>query len=77
MGISPAKEAGYHMGTIFAIAGIGALTSPPIGGTIVGRAKNSNFDYICVFSSMNYFFPLVFIIILQARLLGWKMTAKG
>ncbi|KAL4767261.1 major facilitator superfamily domain-containing protein [Aspergillus nidulans var. acristatus] len=77
MGISPIKEVGYRMGTIFAIAGIGALTSPPIGGAIVGRTKHGDFDYACVFSGMNYFFSLVFIVILRARLVGWKLTAKG
>jgi hypothetical protein len=30
-----------------------------------------------VFSGMNYFFSLVFIVILRARLVGWKLTAKG
>ncbi|KAL4751796.1 hypothetical protein BDW72DRAFT_192657 [Aspergillus terricola var. indicus] len=77
MGISPIKEVGYRMGTIFAIAGIGALTSPPIGGAIVERTKHGDFDYACVFSGVNYFFSLVFIIILRVRLVGWKLTAKG
>lgn len=77
MSISPIKEVGYRMGTIFAIAGIGALTSPPIGGAIVGRSKHGDFDYACVFSGINYFFSLVFIVILRARLVGKKLTAKG
>jgi MFS family permease len=77
MGISPMKEVGYRMGTIFSIAGIGALTSPPIGGAIVGRTKNGDFDYACVFSGVSYFFALVFIVILRARLVGWKVMAKG
>ncbi len=34
MSISPMKEVGYRMGTVFAIAGIGTLTSPSIGGAI-------------------------------------------
>ncbi|KAL5041166.1 hypothetical protein BDW71DRAFT_213274 [Aspergillus fruticulosus] len=77
MGISPIKEVGYRIGTIFAIAGIGALTSPPIGGAIVGRTGHGDFDYACVFSSINYFFSLIFIIILRARLVGWNLMAKG
>ncbi|KAL3429226.1 major facilitator superfamily domain-containing protein [Aspergillus tetrazonus] len=77
MGISPIKEVGYRMGTIFAIAGIGALTSPPIGSAIVGRSKHGDFDYACVFSGINYFFSLVFIVILRARLVGRNLTAKG
>ncbi|KAF7596248.1 hypothetical protein BBP40_002781 [Aspergillus hancockii] len=77
MGISPIKEVGYRMGTIFAIAGIGALTSPPIGGAIAARTKNGDFDYACVFSGVNYFLSVVFIVILRARLVGWKVAAKG
>ncbi|KAL4972734.1 major facilitator superfamily domain-containing protein [Aspergillus desertorum] len=77
MGISPIKEVGYRMGTIFAIAGISTLTSPPIGGAIVARTKNDDYDYACVFSGMNYFLALVLIILLRARVVGWKLTTKG
>ncbi|GES64216.1 major facilitator superfamily domain, general substrate transporter [Aspergillus terreus] len=77
MGISPMKEVGYRMGTILSIAGIGALTSPPIAGAIVGRTKNGDFDYACVFSGVSYFFALAFIVILRARLVKWKVTVKG
>lgn len=77
MSISPMKEVGYRMGTIFSIAGIGALTSPPIGGAIVDRTEGGNYDYACVFSGVNYAISLFFIIWLRARLVGWKITTKG
>lgn len=77
MSISPMHEVGYRMGTIFAIAGIGCLTGPPIGGAIADATKNGDYDYACVFSGLNYFIALVFIIWLRARLVGWKVAAKG
>jgi MFS family permease len=40
MSISPAKEVGYRMGTIFAVAGVGCLLSPPIGGAIIDRTRD-------------------------------------
>ncbi|KAK2594397.1 hypothetical protein QQS21_007903 [Conoideocrella luteorostrata] len=77
MSISPMKEVGYRMGTIFAIAGIGCLTSPPIGGSIVDKTPGGNYDFACVFSGVNYLISLVFIVWLRARLVGWNITAKG
>ncbi|KAL2430356.1 MFS-type transporter opdF [Exophiala dermatitidis] len=77
MSISPMNEVGARMGTIFAIAGLGCLTGPPIGGAIADATKNGDYDYACVFSGLNYFIALVFIIWLRARLVGWKVAAKG
>jgi MFS family permease len=77
MGISPMKEVGYRMGTIFAVAGIGSLTSPPIGGAIVDATQSGNYDLACVFSGVNYFIALALIIWLRMRLVGPKITAKG
>ncbi|KAM5462374.1 hypothetical protein MauCBS54593_008039 [Microsporum audouinii] len=77
MGISPIQEVGYRMGTIFAIAGIGALTSPPIGGAIAQISENGDYNFACVFSGANYFISVVFIIILRARVVGWQITANG
>ena len=75
MGISPMKEVGYRMGTVFAIAGIGALTSPPIGGAIAA-ASGGSYVYACVFSGVNYFVSIIGIIILRGRIGGWSITAK-
>lgn len=77
MSISPINEVGYRMGTIFAIAGIGCLTSPPIGGAIVDLTLGDNYDYACVFSGLSYIVSLVFIIWLRARLVGGSLIAKG
>ena len=77
MSISPMNEVGYRMGTIFAIAGIGCLTSPPIGGAIADATRNEDYDFACVFSGLNYFISLVFIIWLRMRLVGWKVGAKA
>lgn len=77
MSISPMNEVGFRMGTIFAIAGIGCLTSPPIGGAIADATKNGDYDLACVFSGVNYFISLIFIIWLRARLVGWKIATKG
>lgn len=77
MGISPMEEVGFRMGTIFSIAGIGTLTSPPIGGAIAQRTANGDYTFACVFSGVNYFLSVIFIIILRVRLVGWKVTAKG
>ncbi|KAL2810740.1 major facilitator superfamily domain-containing protein [Aspergillus granulosus] len=77
MGISPMKEVGYRMGTIFAVAGIGALTSPPIGGAIVGATSGGDFDFACVFSGANYFVAVCLLVVLRVRLVGWEIMVKG
>lgn len=77
MSISSMNEVGWRMGTIFSIAGIGSLTSPPIGGAIADATKNGDYDFASVFSGVNYFVSLIFIIWLRARLVGWKITTKG
>ncbi|KAF4629728.1 hypothetical protein G7Y89_g8415 [Cudoniella acicularis] len=75
MGISPMKEVGYRMGTVFAIAGIGALTSPPIGGA-TAATSGGIYSYACVFSGVNYFISMIGIIILRGRIAGWSITAN-
>ena len=76
MMISPINEVGIRMGTIFAIAAISCLTSPPIGGAIVDKTPGSNYDYACVFSGVNFIIALLVIGVLRVRLGGWKITAK-
>jgi MFS family permease len=77
MSISPMNEVGYRMGTIFAIAGIGCLTGPPIGGAIVDATENGDYDFACVFSGLGYFVSMVFIVWLRVRLVGWRIATKG
>jgi len=65
MSISPMSEVGYRMGTVMAIAGLGTLTSPPIGGS---------YEYACVFSGESYFVALAGILVLRGRIAGWKVA---
>lgn len=76
MAISPMNEVGFRMGTIFAVAGIGCLTGPPIGGAIVDATKNGDYDFACVFSGVAYFISLILIIWLRGRVVGWNIAAK-
>jgi MFS family permease len=73
MGISPMSEAGYRMGTVMAIAGIGTLTSPPIGGAII-TATGGSYLYACVFSGISYFIALIGILVLRGRIAEWKVV---
>jgi MFS family permease len=75
MGISPMKEVGYRMGTILAIAGVGALTSPPIGGAIAA-ANGGSYVYASVFSGVTCFVAMVGFIILRGRVSRWKLATK-
>lgn len=75
MSISPMSEVGYRMGTVMAIAGIGTLTSPPIGGAILAMHDGS-YMYACVFSGASYFASLVAIVVLRTRIAGWKIAMK-
>jgi hypothetical protein len=74
MGISPMKEVGFRMGTVFAIAGVGALTAPPTGGAIFAATLGGVYNYACVFSEVNYFICILCLVWLRARLTGsWKL----
>jgi MFS family permease len=75
MGISPMKEVGYRMGTVFAIAGIGTLTSPPIGGAIAA-SHGGSYVYAAVFSGVSYAVSLLGIVVLRGRVAGWKIGTK-
>lgn len=73
--ISPMKELGFRMGTILAIAAVGALTSPPIAGAIVA-SDGGSYTWACVFSGLNFIVATVGIFILQGRLCTWKLPTK-
>lgn len=77
MSISPMNEVGIRMGTIFAIAAVGCLTSPPIGGAIVDKTRGGDYDYAALFSGVNFFVTLLTIGALRVRLAGWKIFAKA
>lgn len=73
MTISPMEEVGFRMGTLFAVAGIGALTSPPIAGAIVQRTPGGDYVFACVFSGISFLVSTVFMVALRARIGGWKL----
>lgn len=75
MHISPMSEVGYRMGTVMAIAGIGTLTSPPIGGAIISKHGGSYY-YACVFSGVSYFASFAVIVVLRGRVSDWKLASK-
>lgn len=75
MSISPMSEVGYRMSTVMAIAGVGILTSSPIGGAIVAMHGGS-YGYACVFSGVSYFVALAGILVLRGRVAGWKVANK-
>jgi MFS family permease len=75
MSISPVSEVGYRMGTVMAIAGVGTLTSPPIGGAIIAKHGWSQ-GYACVFSGVSYFVALAGILVLRRCVAGWKVAIK-
>ena len=68
------NEVGYRMGTVFAIAGLGTLTSPPIGGAIAADS-GGKYDYAAVFSGVNYMIGLIGMIFLRGRVARWKVFA--
>lgn len=76
MGLSPIKEVGYRIGTVFAIAGVGALTGPPIAGAIVAKTEGGNYDYACVFCGISYLIAVVGIVVVRGRVAGWNIGAK-
>lgn len=74
--MSPPNEIGYRMGTAFAVAGLGALTSPPIAGELIAR-DGGDYVYASVFSGVAYAVSTLVMIILRVRLGGWGLTTKA
>lgn len=72
--ISPMKELGFRMGTIFAIAATGTLTSPPIAGAITAD-DGGIYTYACLFSGVNFFIAAAGIVIIRIRTVGLDLKA--
>ena len=73
--ISPMQELGFRMGTVLAIAAVGALTSPPIAGAIIAHGGGS-YTWACVFSGLNFIVAAAGIFLLRGRLCDWKLSMK-
>jgi len=63
------------MGTVLAMAAIGALTSPPMAGAIVAHDGGS-YTWACVFSGLNFVIAAAGIFALRGRLCDWKLWVK-
>ncbi|RAH39742.1 MFS general substrate transporter [Aspergillus brunneoviolaceus CBS 621.78] len=75
MALSPPTEIGYRVGTVFAVAGLGALTSPPIAGVLITR-NGGDYVYAAVFSGVAYAVSTVVMVILRVRIGGWGFLSK-
>ncbi|KAH0343691.1 monocarboxylate permease-like protein, partial [Aureobasidium melanogenum] len=76
MTIFPPREVGFRIGTALAIAGIAALTSPPIAGVIASKSGGSH-ENCTVFSSVNFLIATASLIRLRVQVAGWKPTTKA
>ncbi|KAJ9296562.1 hypothetical protein DTO271G3_5260 [Paecilomyces variotii] len=76
MALSPPTEIGYRVGTVFAVAGLGALTSPPIAGVLITR-NGGNYVYAAVFSGAAYAVSTVVMVIMRVRIAGWSLAVKA
>lgn len=70
------KELGYRMGTILAIAAVGALTGPPIAGAIVA-SDGGSYTWACFFAGLNLILSGLGIFIIKGRLCGWSFFEKA
>ncbi|THZ73711.1 monocarboxylate permease-like protein [Aureobasidium pullulans] len=73
MTIFPSREVGFRIGTALAIAGIAALTSPPIAGAIASKSGGS-YENSSIFSGVNFMIATAFLIWLRVRIAGSKPT---
>ena len=73
MNIFGPREAGFRIGIALAVAGIAALTSPPIAGAIASKSGGS-YENSTIFSGVNFMVATVFLVWLRIRIAGWKLT---
>ncbi|CAD0087561.1 unnamed protein product [Aureobasidium vineae] len=73
MTIFPPREVGFRIGTALAIAGVAALTSPPIAGAIASKSGGS-YENSTIFSGVNFMIATAFLIWLRVQVAGWKPT---
>lgn len=71
MNISPPREIGFRIGSALSVAGIGALTSPPIAGAIAG-ASGGSYANAAIFSGVNFLIATVFLVWLRGKVAGWN-----
>ncbi|KAK4867130.1 hypothetical protein LT330_007871 [Penicillium expansum] len=76
MTLYPPQEIGFRIGLALAIAGIGALTSPPIAGAIAGTDGGS-FRFAALFSGVNFMVATILLVWLRGRVSGWNALTKA
>jgi hypothetical protein len=59
-----------------AIAGLGALTSPPIAGAIAATDGGS-YRFAALFSGVNFMVATIFLVWLRCRVSGWNPLTKA
>lgn len=65
------REVGFRIGAALAVAGIGALTSPPIAGAIAAHSGGS-YSNAAIFSGVSFLLSTVFLIWLRGAYAGWN-----
>ncbi|KAK9447407.1 MFS general substrate transporter [Limtongia smithiae] len=73
--VSPIKELGTRMGTVFAIASGASLSSAPIAAAIVADDGGS-YRFAAVFSGVNFFLATICLCILRGCIAGWAVNAN-
>ena len=73
--VSPIKEIGVRVGTVFAAGSIGALTGSPIGGALITR-DNGGFKYMQLFGGVTCLVGCAFFAIARVYLVGFALKKK-
>jgi MFS family permease len=76
MTLYPPAEIGFRIGLALAIAGLGALTSPPIAGAIAATDGGS-YRFAALFSGVNFMVATIFLVWLRCRVSGWNPLTKA
>jgi MFS family permease len=76
MTLYPPQEIGFRIGLALAIAGIGALTSPPIAGAIA-ETDGGSFRFAALFSGVNFMVATIILVWLRGRVSGWNPLTKA
>ncbi|KAH7354538.1 major facilitator superfamily transporter [Plectosphaerella cucumerina] len=71
--ISPPKDMGTFTGTVFAVASIAPLTSPPIGGQLISL-DNGSFRYTAIFAGVSCGIGTALFLLCRIVLRGIRMA---
>jgi MFS family permease len=70
--ISPIKQIGTRVGTLFSCVALASLTGNPIGGALVGR-NNGDFTYLQIFCGVAMLVGTFFFFMARWALVGFKV----